>query len=171
MRIRRRHLVGLTLVEMLLYVGICSVFLVSLSTFFSSLLSVKVKSRTVNEVNQQGLQLTNFLSYTIRNARTIAVPAVLTSSSTLILGMKYPTTSTTTLRLLNGTLYIQEGTSTQIALSNNRVTISSLLFNNTTASSTDGGSVTISFVIDHNNPANKNEFSFSKQFDAIVDFH
>lgn len=162
---------GFTLVEMLLYVGICSTLLLALSLFFSSLLGVKAKSRTISEVSQQGAQISNFISYTIRNAQGISVPSGNMSSSTLVLSMRYPSQATSTLYATNGTLFLREGTSTPIALSNRRVTISSLVFTNTSASSTDGGSVTSQFTLTHSNPANRNEFSFSKMFTVIADFH
>lgn len=171
MRKKHIHLRGLTLIEMLLYVGICSLFLISLSTFSASVLGVKVKARTINEVNQQGLQIIQLLSYTIRNASAVRTPNVSTSSSTLILSMRYPTVGTTTFTVSNGALFMQEGTSTPITLSNSRVIVQNLLFTNTSASSTDGGSVTLGFTLQYYNPANKNEFSFQNSFNTIVPFH
>lgn len=168
---QKKGIRGLTLVEMLLYVGICSLFLLSLSVFFSTLLSVKVKTRVIAEVNQQGLQITQLLGSVARDARYVATPSSKNASSTLIVGLTTTPASTSTFFISNGALYLQEGTGTPLVLTNERVTVQNLLFTNTSASSTDGGSVTASFTLIYKNLSGKRDYDFSNSFTTLISFH
>jgi Tfp pilus assembly protein FimT len=66
-----RLLKGFTLVEMSLYVAICAILLLVLSSFLSFLLGARVRSQAITEVNQQGFQVMNLITQTIRNGRSI----------------------------------------------------------------------------------------------------
>jgi competence protein ComGC len=159
---------GVTLVEMLLYISIVSIFLFSIATFSSSVVKIKVSSQTQNEVNQQSLQMMNMLSYIIKNAQYVASPSVGISSSTLILGIRYPSLATTTLYVASGTLFVQEGTSTSVALTGNRITVSSLSFTPVKASSTTWGSVTLYYTLSHYNPSSKAEFAATSSMYSVI---
>ena len=162
---------GFTLIEMLLYVAICSIILISLVTFLSFLLNAGVKNQTIAEVEQNGLQVTQFMTQIIRNAKSITTPSLATSSSTLSIKTVSTTTDPTLFYVASGTLRIKEGSGSGIPLTSGKVTVSSLVFKNTSASSTDGGSIDISFVVSYINQSNTNEYSFSKTFNATASFH
>ena len=97
------HQTGFTLVEMVLYVSICSILLLSLSMFLSFLLSARVRSQAITEVNQQGLQVMNIVTQTIRNGRSIQIPGTGVSSTSLAITTGYP--------LLNPTIFDLSSTS------------------------------------------------------------
>jgi type II secretory pathway pseudopilin PulG len=162
---------GFTLVEMLLYVAICSVILISLTTFLSFLLNASVKNQTIAEVEHNGLQVLQLMTQTIRNGKGINTPILATSSSTLSIKTVATTTDPILFDLASGTLRIKEGASGYIPLTSGRVIISSLMFKNTSASSTDGGSVDITFIVSYLNQSGTNEYSFSKTFNGTASFH
>ena len=59
---------GFTLIEVLLYVGIFSILLISTSVFVATLLESRIKNQTIAEVEQQGLQVMQIITQTVRNA-------------------------------------------------------------------------------------------------------
>jgi Tfp pilus assembly protein PilW len=162
---------GFTLVEMMLYVAICSFILISLATFFSFLISARIKNQTIAEVNQGGVQVLQLVTQTIRNAKSVSVPASGVSSSTLSIITVSTSTTPTIFDVASGTVRIKEGSGAYVPLTNSRVSISSLVFTNTSASSTDGGSVNVSFTISYRNITGRNEYSFSKTFSDTASFH
>lgn len=162
---------GFTLVEMVLYVSVCAIILLSLSTFLSFLLSSRVKSQAITEVNQQGFQVMNLISGTIRNGRSIQTPAIGTSSSTLSLTTAYPLLNPTIFSLSSTTLTIKEGSGNPIALTNSRVQVSSLTFQNVSSASTTEKVIRITFTIDYINPQGRAEYSYTKTFTGSATLH
>jgi type II secretory pathway pseudopilin PulG len=168
---KSKNIRGFTLVEMVLYVSVCAIILLSLSTFLSFLLSSRVKSQAINEVNQQGFQVMNLIAGTIRNGRSIQTPAIGTSSSTLSLTTAYPLLNPTIFSLSSTTLTIKEGSSNPIALTNSRIMVSSLLFQNVSSASTTEKVIRFSFVIDYINPQGRAEYSYAKTFSGSATLH
>src|SRR3989344_8594659 len=74
---------GFTLVELLLYVAISSVILLVTSLFLSVLLESRIKSQVIAEVEQQGAQVMQIMTQSIRNAETINSPAQGVSGASL----------------------------------------------------------------------------------------
>lgn len=155
---------GFSLVEMLLYVAISSIMLLSLSLLLSFLLSGRIKNQSITDVNQQGLQVMQLVTQTIRNARSVDAPAIGATSTSLSLTMPDPLLSPTVFDISNGVIRIKEGSSAVIPLTNSHVTISSFLFHNISATSSTDRIVRLSFRIDHTNPSGRNENSFTKTF-------
>jgi hypothetical protein len=149
---------------MTLYVALCSIILLSLSTFLSFLLGARVKSQVITEVNQQGFEVMHLITQTVRNGRSIQIPSIGTSSSTLSL--------TTSNALLNPTVFtasgtvftIKEGTKAVVPLTNSRVKVSTLSFQNISSASSTDKIIRISFVIDYATSSGKSEYTFTKAF-------
>ncbi len=162
---------GFTLVEMVLYVAICSLFLVSSSYFLSFLMESKVRSQVMNEVNQQGVQITTLLTRTIRGARSIDVPLVGTASTTLSLTVVDGTRSPTVFTSSSSVFTIREGGKSSVALTNHRIVVTDLLFQNVSASSSLEKIVRFSFVLRYATTSSSNAtYEYSKTFSgsAIV---
>lgn len=155
---------GFTLIEMVLYVSVCSIILLSLSTFLTFLLGARVRSQAITEVNQQGFQVMYQLTQTIRNGRSIQVPSIGTSSSTLSITTANPLLNPTIFTVSSSTFTIKEGSTTPIPLTNSRVRVSGLTFDNVSSSSSTDKVIRISFVIDYINTSNKTEYSYTKTF-------
>jgi hypothetical protein len=70
-----------TIVEMLLYMGIISVFLIVLSNILISVLETQLQSNSSSSVDQGGQYLMVRLQYDVRRASSIVTPSVIGSSS------------------------------------------------------------------------------------------
>jgi prepilin-type N-terminal cleavage/methylation domain-containing protein len=72
---------GFTLIEMLLYMGIISVFLMVLTSILISVLDTQLTSNSSSAVDQSGQYLLVRLQYDIRRANSIITPANIGNSS------------------------------------------------------------------------------------------
>jgi type II secretory pathway pseudopilin PulG len=66
---------GVTLVELLLYMGILTILLTTLTSIFVSALDVQSESQATSSVEQDGNYLLARLSYDIHRAKSISIPA------------------------------------------------------------------------------------------------
>ncbi len=157
---------GFTLVEMVLYVSLCSIFLLTLSTLLTFLLETRVRSQAIAEVNQQGSQIMNMMTQTIRNGRSIQVPSIGTSSSTLSITTAVPLRNPTIFDVSNGVMRIKEGSSTGIPLTNSRIKVTAINFQNVSSAASTEKIIRISFTIDHVNLGGRSEYTFTKTFNG-----
>lgn len=74
---------GFSLIEMLLYMGIFSILLITLMRFFGSILDVKLESQATSAVTQDGRYIISRLSYDIHQASSIVSPAIGNSAPSL----------------------------------------------------------------------------------------
>lgn len=155
---------GFTLVELILYVSICSILLLTISSFLSFLLGARVRSQAITEVNQQGFQVMSLITQTIRNGRSIQVPSIGTSSSTLSITTGNALLNPTIFNLSSTTLQIKEGSKTAVPLINSRVRLSDLTFQNVSSASSTEKIIRISYTIDYVNQGGRSEYSFTKSF-------
>lgn len=155
---------GFTLVEMVLYVAICSILLVTISFFLSFLLGARVRSQAITEVNQQGFQVMSMMTQTIRNGRSIQVPSIGTSSSTISITTGNALLNPTLFYVSSTTMKIKEGSQTAVSLTNSQVRVSNLLFQNVSSISSTEKIIRISYTIDYINPTGRSEYSFTKSF-------
>ncbi len=72
---------GFTIVELLIYIGILSIFLLAMTDTFSSIVDVRRESEAVSAVEQDGNYILAKLFYDISHAQSINVPASLGASS------------------------------------------------------------------------------------------
>lgn len=152
---------GFTLIELILYIGISSFILLSITLFATLMIQGRIKSEVINEVEQQGYQVMQLITQNIRNAKNINNPAS-GESETLLLGMDGDTDPIQFI-LKDSTLYIQEGGGEMIHLTNNQVEVSKLNFVNNSRSNTPGA-IHIEFTLSHKNSSEKNEYHFQKTF-------
>ncbi len=164
MKILSKSVRGLSLVEMLLYVVISSVILLSLSLFLSFILGQRVKNQSILDVNQQGLQVMQLITQSVRNARSIDNPIIGATSTSLSITMSDPLLSPTVFDIVNGVVRVKEGSNAAIPITNSHITVSSFVFQNISSASSTDRIVRVSFNIDHNNANGRNENSFSKSF-------
>lgn len=157
---------GFTLVEMVLYVALCSILLLSLSTFLSFLLQSRVKSQSIAEVNQQGFQMMQFMTQAIRNGKTVTSPLDASTSTTLSVTTAVPLLSPVVFSASGTSLMIQEGSGKQIKLTNSRVAVSSLVFQNISTATNTEKTVKISFVLSYTSSSTKQEYVYSKLFQS-----
>lgn len=155
---------GFSLLEMLLYVSISSVIMLSLSMFLLFILSQRVKSQSIADVNQQGLQVMQLIGLTVRNAKSVDFPLIGTTSTILSLTVFDPLLNPTIFDSTNGVVRIKEGSGPYIALTNSHVAVLDFMFHNISSTSSTERIVRTSFVVDHKNENNRQENSFTKSF-------
>jgi type II secretory pathway pseudopilin PulG len=155
---------GFTLVELILYVSICSILLLTISSFLTFLLGARVRSQSITEVNQQGFQVLSLITQTIRNGRSIQVPSMGMASSTLSVTTGDALLNPTIFNISSTTLQIKEGSKNAIALTNSRVRVSGLTFENISSGSSTEKIIRISFTVDSVNQSGRSEYSFTKSF-------
>lgn len=154
---------GYTLIELLLYVVIIGTLLTTVTLFFGMTIETRVKNQTIAEVNDQGVQVMDYVTQTIRNASSITTPTPGASGDTLTLVVPTSSLSPTIFNLSGTTLQVKEGTAAAIALTSTDVLISNLTFKNLTRTSTPGN-VQVSFTLSHINPNNRNEYEYQRTF-------
>ncbi len=162
----QKSLRGFTLVEMVLYVGLCSILLISLSGLASYLLESRIRSQAINEVNQQGFQVMSLMTQTIRNGKSVEIPSVGTISPTLSITTADTLLNPTVFSLSSTTLTISEAGKQAISLTNSRVAVSSLSFQNVSSTSSPEKIIRISFVLSSLNTSGRGEYSFTKTFNG-----
>lgn len=139
---------GFTFIELLIYVAVVGVLLAMVISLFFALARARAREQSVAEVEQQGYAAMTLMTQTIRNAQGIGSPSPGATSSSLSVSTYTAATSPTIFSLASSTLYITEGSSMPIALTDAQVVISNLTFQNLAASSTNG-SVKIQFTVSH----------------------
>lgn len=154
---------GFTLIELLLYISISSIILLSISLFLSILIKSRVKNQTIAEVEQQGLQVMQIITQTVRNSTTINSPAQGVSDTSLSINTIVPANNPTVFDLSSSAIRIKEGTAAVIPLINSRVAASGLSFSNLSLTGTPG-TVRIQFTLTNINNVGTNEYSFAKTF-------
>lgn len=156
---------GFTLVELMLYVVITAAIIFSFIIFLQAILESRIKNQTVAEVEQTGMQIIQLINQTARNATAMTTPAQGASGAILTLTVPTGANSPTVFDLASGAVRIKEGAGPNVNLSSSRVTVSGLTFQNLTRAGTPG-SVQYQFTVTYNNPANRNEYNFSRTFHA-----
>ncbi|MBI4713620.1 hypothetical protein HY771_00310 [Candidatus Uhrbacteria bacterium] len=154
---------GFTLLELLLYVGISSIILLSISVFLFSLIESRTKNQVIAEVEQQGAQVMQTIEQTARNAEAINSPTIGANASTLSLDVVTGGYDPTVFDLSSGVIRITEGAGSAVSLTNSRVTATSLTFYNLSRTSTPG-IIRVQFTLTHINLEGRNEYTYSKTF-------
>lgn len=161
MKLQRQS--GFTTVEIILYVGLTTLILGAVATFYSMILQSRIRNETVAEVDQQGIMAMQMMTQSIRNATASAAPIVGGSGVTLSLTATDSAKNPTIFSLNNGTLQMQEGTTTALPLTTSRVIASNLTFTNLSRASSSA-SVRIQYTITHRNPTSTYNYNYSQTF-------
>jgi type II secretory pathway pseudopilin PulG len=141
---------GLTLIETIVYIGIFSIFIGSLVSFLNIMTTSRINNQITLEVNNQGNELIRTITQSIRNANSINSPSISSTSSSLELSTTNPITNPTIFSENNGILYMTEGVGSPIALINDKVAISNLVFSNLSLPGTSG-SIQVRFTLSNLN--------------------
>lgn len=160
---KRNNSAGFTLVEILLYVSIISVMLTVISIFMFSVLQSQAKFKTISEVDQQGIQIVQSITQSIRNANSITVPSQGATEQTLTLGFLDSVKNPTVFNSDGTNIQIKEGINSIFPLTNSKVIISGLSFSNVSKTNTPG-IVKFQFTLTHINSSGRNEYDYSKTF-------
>lgn len=74
---------GYSIVEIIIYIGMLSVFIVVLTGIFISTIDIKLESESISDIEQDGRYIIAKLAYDINRAQSISSPSLGTSDNTL----------------------------------------------------------------------------------------
>jgi prepilin-type N-terminal cleavage/methylation domain-containing protein len=154
---------GFTLIELLLYTAIAGSLLVAVSSFFALSSNARIKAESIVEVNQQGEAVLVHIARAVRNAAAVNSPGAGGSAGTLSLAMPDSGQNPTVFVVSSGTATIQEAAAAAIPLTNTKVQVGSLVFENVSRSGTPGA-VRITLTLSRINNSGRNEYDFQKTF-------
>lgn len=160
-----RRTTGFSLVEILLSIGVAAIILISLSLALAQVLESRVKQQVIAEVEQQGVQVIQIITQSIRNSDNINSPSIGTSDTSLSLDVYAATSDPTVFSLSSGTIQIQEGAGSAVDLTTSPVTASDLTFTNLSQAGTPG-TIRLQFTLSYTNPAGRQEYTYTKTFYA-----
>jgi len=148
---------GLTLIEILIYIGILGIVTTALVTFIISISKSKDKNFVVQEVNSNMRLALDVIEQTIRAATTTNTGDSTFDSDpgVLSLAMTDPNKNPTVINLSadDGTLQIKEASSSTVPITSSEVKITNFTLTDLTASSSRE-SVRVLMTIEFNNPSN-----------------
>lgn len=154
---------GFTLIELLLYVSIASIIVFTTASLLLFTLQSRVKNQTIAEVEQQGAQVMQLITQTIRNGTVINSPTIGNSGASLSVTVVTAANSPTVFDLSSGRIRITEGTGAATNLTSSKVTVTNLNFQNLSKTGTPN-TIRVSFTISFINSSGRNEYDFTKTF-------
>lgn len=159
-----RKYIGTSLVELLLYIGIVSVFLLALSSAWWLLSSAKNKNQVIEDVNQQSQAIVHTLNKEIRASTVLTAPTNGNSSGTLSLD-----SGATQIYLQSNNLYLQKGSNPAVKINSNFVSVTDFVVLNATSNSPKS-LVTIEIQLSYINPDGIQERSYSQRYYETISF-
>lgn len=102
---------GVTLIELLIYMGLLSIFLTVLTSIFTTTLDVQLESRSTSHIDQDGRFILARLIYDLNRADSITTPGTLGATASTMQFVIGGTTYTYQLNTTNLTL--TDGTGTE----------------------------------------------------------
>ena len=156
---------GFTLVELLLYLALAALMFGAITSFLVMILSNRLESEAMIEVEQQGSALSQTISSAIKNSSGVNYPAKNNSSSSLSLIMASTAKDPTIFYSSNGSFFIKEGSGNPVSLINNSVIISNIDFSNLgRANSKDSIKFRFNLKYATSSASQMQEFEYNKNF-------
>ena len=135
---KQKNQQGFSMIEMIIYIAIFSVLVGALVDFSLNINNSRLHAQMMLEVKDQGADLMRTLTTSIKNATAINTPGAGVSSGVLSLNTSSPSTTPTIFSENGEALFITEGASSAVALTNNKVKITNLTFTNVSKAGTPG---------------------------------
>lgn len=142
-----------TLIELIVYMGILTVVLLSVVNFSWEVVYGDAKARAAREVQQGSRLAMEKISEAILGASGITSPITGASSTSLSLAMQNPDLNPTMIQLADGRLTIAQGGEGPYELTNNRISVTDFQVANVSYPDTPG-TVKIQMTVGYLNPSN-----------------
>jgi len=155
---------GFSLIEAIIYTAIFSTFIMGFSAFINNLRSERLHTQSMIEIHDQGTRLIHIITGTVRNARTINAPGTGQNGTILSVTTVDPATDPTIFSVTSGgVLTMKEGTGATIPLTNNKVSVSNLSFENFSQAATPGV-IKIRFTLGNGAESQRSQEKYSLDF-------
>ncbi len=117
-----KNIKGITLIELLLYISLVAVIILTISSFFVLIQKDNVKNQVIASVNDEGKFVVDIINRAIRNSESITSPAVGASGDSLVLKMSDLNKDPTVFSIdENGVLNMTEGISNPVSITDNKI--------------------------------------------------
>ena len=121
---------GFTLIELVLYISIMSILLLGLAVLMSTILETRERHQVIAEVEQQGIQIMQKLTQSLKDADSVELPVLGSSGSTLSLTPHENAANTTVFTIQDGILTSTVSILPSISLHNDAIFLTDLVFLN-----------------------------------------
>lgn len=158
---------GFILIELLFYISIISLVLISIIGFFWNIISGNIKEQAYQEVQQNGRFAITKITQEIKKAIRVNNPLPGISANSLSLVMQDPSLNPTIFDLSNGKLRITQGVLVPIELTTDQILVNNLQFTNLSYPDTPG-TVRIEMTLENLNPSEKTEYQASIDLKTTV---
>ena len=163
-----KRLKAFTLIEILLYVGLVSIFSVVIVAFFVVISETNSKYTVAEEVESDGLSILETFDSYLSNGNTLTGLTFGTNSNTITFTSSVASVDPVTFQLSSGNLQIREGAGGNfINLNSNRVSVSNLIFSNFTPNGSLRPIIKYQFTLTSLNTQN---ISYSKTYYGSITF-
>lgn len=164
---------GFSLIEMILYVAILSIFLTGAIFFGWSSIYGRIKSQVQLDVNYNLNLITSRFGYEVKNAKSINS----LSATDLCLEMAQTSRNPTQFYLSSGVLRVAWGGGSSDCtsmtndepLSSDSVNISNLVFTDLSSGGGETKNVKYEITVDSNNPSNRSEWDATQSYSSSVE--
>lgn len=158
---------GFTLIELVVYIAIVVVVLISVIGFLWNTVLGNIKESSYQEVQQNSRFALFKISQEIKKSTGINSPLPGDSASALSLAMASSTNNPTLIDVVDGQLRITKGGSEPQVLTSGLVKVTSLQFTNFSYPNTPG-TIRVEIKAKHINPANRSEYIASISLKTTV---
>ncbi|MCA9387437.1 MAG: prepilin-type N-terminal cleavage/methylation domain-containing protein [Candidatus Andersenbacteria bacterium] len=154
---------GFTLLEVLLGIAIAAFVIAALTGLLVLLLQSRERNAVVAEVEQQGEYALALVLQEARNADAFLLPVSGQTATSLSVDVEDASLDPLRFYVEEGVLKMQEGTGDSVALTNDRVTVSSLSVRNLAADSSPG-TVRVSFELEYVSSSDVQSYAYTSTF-------
>lgn len=158
-----RSKLAFTMIELTLYIALAAVVLLGSSGMMALVTDARIKNMVVGEVEQQGDSVLQVITQSIRNATVVNSPLAGASSSALSIDTTVPANNPTIFNIAGGALQMKEGVAAAVPLTNSRVVVSSLNFQNL-AQTGANDNLRVSFSVTYNSSSTRQVYQYSRNF-------
>lgn len=151
-----------TLIEVILFTALFSIFIISMSAFINTVISVKAKNIIILDIERQGEYISSLIYESIVNSQSLNSPSSGVSTS-LSLNTNYSNLNPTIYRITNDRITIKEGTASEIYLNSENINAEDLIFSENSALNTPNN-ITATFTLSTNSDRSGSEFNYSQDF-------
>lgn len=154
---------GFTLLELLLYVFVASVILLSIVALVALLIQSRIKNQTISMIEQQGSQIIQIISQEINNAKVVTAPTV--GNTAGVLQFQDINGQAEQVSVMSTTLFLNKSNKDYL-LNPAKIKISNFQVKNLGVAAHD--SIKIQFDLSYNNLSGLNQYTYTQTFYATA---
>jgi len=158
---------GFTLMEVILYLALIAIVVTVFSSLLYLIMSSKVKAQTIREVEFQGQLIIDNIDKSIKNSFSVNSPLPGNTQASLSLNTYQVVNNPTIYSLSSNQVNVQEASNPAISLNTSEYPVTNLTFTNV-ANTDSPDIIKIQFTISRQNPNNRQEFNYSKNFYGTI---